>query len=316
MLKPLLPLTLAAALAGCCNQNPGGVDLRTLPPPISLQEQVARLDARSAALPRIKAIAALRGVELRWIEKGQQKVENFEGTLLLRQSTEGSGAGGGGSGAEIQLSGRAFDQEVLLAGKNATDWWCIVRLDVKKAWTGDARAPIHWTHLATPHAGDPNAALLRVDPIPDLLGLTQLANAGRDHALVFRVDDFNGTNDVLVEDLSAAALGSAEDGNAWIRREIVVDRRTGDISEVRLYDPEGIMAVRSQLSDYRPVTVADAPPSESAPRMPFRIRIDYPAQQTTVTLQFEKITVPARINDAAFETPDFTGQGLQVIHVK
>ena len=142
-----LLLTLALLAAGCCPtpaRTAGGVDRRTLPPPISLTDQLSRLNDRAAALPRLRAETVLRGVELRYLDqKGQPHTENVEGTLLLK-------------GANVILLGKAFDQQVFQAGRNATDWWFILRLDIKTARVGDARRPVD---VGTPgDAGMPRVA--------------------------------------------------------------------------------------------------------------------------------------------------------------
>ena len=116
---------------------------------------------------------------------------------------------------------------------------------------------------------------------------------------------------ILVETVNVIPPASV--ANAWIKRELVIDRHTGDITEVRLYNPEGVMIVRSTMSDYRPATLpSDAEGKATGPRVPYMVTLDYPAQEMRVSMQFESVTVPERVNDAAFKTPDFEGQDLKV----
>ncbi len=128
-----------------------------------------------------------------------------------------------------------------------------------------------------------------------------------------RVNDFDRTNDLFIEQLPDAMDTR---GRAFLAKEIRVDRFTGNISEVRMYDPAGVLVVRSQLSDYHAISHGKnaAPPASPAeiPSFPHRVVVSYPAQQTTISLDFSDVSIPAAIRDAAFETPDFQDEGLKV----
>jgi hypothetical protein len=101
-----------------------------------------------------------------------------------------------------------------------------------------------------------------------------------------------------------------------VKREIVVDRRSGDIGEVRVFDRRGLLVVRSRLEDYRPVPIPAAGGDTSRGslvRFPYHLRLEYPSQKVQVVLTLEKVTVPAQMGE--IQTPDFEEQGLQVRRV-
>jgi hypothetical protein len=105
-------------------------------------------------------------------------------------------------------------------------------------------------------------------------------------------------------------------GGYFISRQIIVDRRTGHVIEVRLYNTEGVVAVRSQLSNYAPVTYADGvdkPATGGVPQFPRKVVVSYPGQFLTVSLEFAEVKVVGDFKSAVFTTPDFEKQGLKVI---
>jgi hypothetical protein len=310
-LKPVAALALSFALAACCPKPPL-IDITKLPPPLPLSEQVGRLDARTRAIPLLRAKTTVAGVELRYVDKDdREQTQNVDGTLLLRQTPDGN--------ADLRLIGRAFDQEVFQAGRNATDWWFILRFDPKTAWVGDPRRPVDWASLGAPNAdGRMSTSILRADLVQDLLALRVLAAPanrnprGDADALVLRVDNLSPYATLLVESIPA----NLSAGQVWIKREILINRLTEDVDEVRLYGPSGVLVMRSVLTEYRPATFTgddNAAKSEPPPRVPYHVQLDFPAQKMRVSLTFETVAIPASINDAAFETPEYQSEGLRVI---
>ena len=119
-----------------------------------------------------------------------------------------------------------------------------------------------------------------------------------------RFDDDLGTNNLF--------LIEAQAGWRFLAREIIIDRYSGHVAEVRFYDPAGILAVRSQLSDYKPVTYADGVPQPpTIPQFPHKVIVSSPSQFLTVSLQFDDVKVWADFKAPVFLTPAF--EGLKVI---
>jgi hypothetical protein len=302
MPRPFLLALAPLLLSACCTQAPRNAG--PLPPPISPLEQITRLNARIAALPRLRATTVLRGVELHYPDQqGRDHADNFEGILLMHQREQAAGW-------DVRLVGRAFDQEVMQAGANQRDWWFIIRLDQKIALVGDASRPFDLSRLTpeTPAPSDSPAAnplasgILRADLVPQLLGLSPLSqgHSPRDPNVAMIVDDLQGTNNLFI--VSSSGFGVA------IQRQIIVDRRTGDISEVRLFNPAGQLVVRSLLRNYQPVDGAPA-----GIRMPYDMQLDYPSQKVRVLLKIDRMSAPSEMSPIL--TPDFEEQGLQVRHI-
>jgi hypothetical protein len=310
-------------LTGCCgpaDRQPAKV----VPPPISVDEQVRRIAEWQKSLPRIRADLVTAGARLEFPdENGNAKVQNAEGYLLLQQHPEAQ-AGSPQSRGDVYLAGKVFETtKVFEAGRNATDWWFAIFLDQNAVRTGDASQPVNLAALSSPNS----SGIFRADLVFDLLGLSALPPAhnleqmsgaaapdqirlrnGREKILLMRVDDFAGINQLLVEEF-APAEGR---GTLYISREIIVDRASGRVSEVRIYNPAGVMVVRSKLEQYKPVTFGEgAARTEIVPQFPRVVTLWYPAQKTTIRLEFGNVTLPAEFRPAAFSTPRF--DNLRVI---
>ncbi len=238
--------------------------------------------------------------------------QNSEGYLLLQQHFDAP-PGSPESRGDVYLAGKVFDTtKVFEAGRNATAWWFAIFLDQNTVRTGDASQPVNLASLSDPQS----AGIFRADLVLDMLGLSALPPAhnlvrqsgaikylrdlpGMDKALLLRVDDPTATNHLLIEEFTPG-------GVLFLSREIIIDRFTGNVSEVRLYNPAGLLVVRSQLDSYAPVQFEDAAAKAATlPQFPRKVRLSYPAQKTTITLNFNKVTSPASFRPAAFSTPRF-----------
>ena len=167
-------------LGACCPKPP--LLNRSPIAPITLEEQVSRLDARTKALPRLKAKTVTRGVELTYKDKNKQvQTQNVEGTLLMRQEENGN--------ASVMLLGTAFDQQMFQAGRNATDWWFICEW-IRRRPGRAMRKPIDYESMSSPGGGI-GTGILRADLVQDLMGLRQLGGWYNrpGEAVVMRVDD-------------------------------------------------------------------------------------------------------------------------------
>ena len=91
-------------------------------------------------------------------------------------------------------------------------------------------------------------------------------------------------------------------------REILIDRASGQPTDVTLFQPDGQPLVHARLDTYRPVDFdnpGDAPPDGESPLMPHHVILDYPAAKSSIEMNFNDVSVPRKINPAVFETPDW-----------
>ncbi|HEY4329900.1 MAG TPA: hypothetical protein VGN88_09200 [Phycisphaerae bacterium] len=303
LLKKILLLILLA-IPACC---PCGISTHTpLPSPITLEEQSRRLTAWSHAFPRLRATTVVLGVRMEYQDdKGQSHTQNAEGTLQIRQHFDAPPAG-----ADVRLLGKAYGQVAMDAGRNARDWWFAIKVDpTKTAWMGDAAAPPNLASLGNSQS----MGVLRADLVPEVLALTPLpAPASRDQSLMMLVNDDQGTNELFIV--------QATGGRPHITRQIIVDRSTGEVRQVRLFDDAGVLVVQSQLTDYAPVTyesAEDTPPPATPPaKFPKIVKVTYLTQHMNIMLQFDEVKVPASMPPAAFTTPNFATEGLKIIAVE
>ena len=304
-------LGLMGLLASCGVQPcVTAIDPKLLPPPISAAEQAKLLADWSQAMPLLRATSVPLGVRIEYKdEKGEKKQQNAEGTLAIRQRFEQ------GETADVLLLGKAFDQPVFEAGRNATNWWFLIRLETKTAWVGDSTRPREWS---SGNSGG-GSSILRADLVPELLGISALGTVPTsiDGAIRYLrprtvttppmiVDDATGTNRLL------EMAGTAT--HPYISRELIIDRLSGELREVRLYNADGKVMVSSVLTDYKPVTYPEGTQAPARPqKFPHLVTVSYPAQNMKIVLQFDEVTVPARIPEAAFR---MNTEGLKVANVE
>jgi hypothetical protein len=115
---------------------------------------------------------------------------------------------------------------------------------------------------------------MRADTVLEVLGVTELPSRGASVGML--VGDQNRLLEVRTQSGSPAA---------WVKREILVNRRTGDIDRINLYDPNGILLVKAELKDYREVKYREgeeAPEGFKPPRFPSDIYIEYVAQKASI----------------------------------
>jgi hypothetical protein len=300
----MMVVAVLGALGGCCCVSTTPVP--PLPPAITVGEQARRLSEWSARLPRIKATTVMGGVRMDYRDdKGGEHTLGAEGLLQIRQHPE-MATSQTPQGADVLLLGRSFDQPAFEAGRNATNWWFAVKVEQKEAWVGSATRPIDFATLGKADS----ANILRADLVPDLLALSPLPStevSPRGPILMMLVSDDTGTNELYYGQMSS-------DGRPVLSRQIIVDRRSGEVREVRMYDAEGVVAVRSVLSDYAPVTYAEGVAmSAQTPKFPRRVEVRYPGRYLTVALTFDEVEVPGEFKPVVFAMPDFGKMGLKVM---
>jgi hypothetical protein len=320
-MKRLFLLMMCVALLNACCCGPCG-KLVVAPPPISMEEQVRRLTEWQHALPRVRADLQLAGAHLEYPdEKGAMQSRNSEGYLLLQQHFDAA-AGSAESRGDVYLVGKVLQTtKVFEAGRNAEAWWFAIFVDQNTARTGDASRPVNVAALSDPKS----SGILRADLVFDMLGLSELSapaanapampvsaqvnSAEPQPLLLMLANDADASNHLyLAQDkVDLRRMGNPSGPRfGTIAREIIVDRVSGHVTEVHIYNSEGVLVVRSELSEYKPVEFEEGVERPAVvPQFPHRVRVSYPAQKTIITLHFEKVTVPDHFGMLAFAKANF-----------
>jgi len=288
-----LALVTALALGSCCHcLKPTPPDTRPLPPPITMQQQLDDLNRRATELPRLIAHTHNDGIEIWYTQDGKQKHKSADGYLELRQDYATHSA-------QVYVKAEVLSQVAFEAGKNDKEWWYVSR-----GGNGEKPSGAFGNATGQPQLSEKSGAILRPDLIPPILAITEIEPTDQ-HTIVMRVDDLRGVNDLLL-------MRPTADGAAHISREILVDRRSGEVREVGLFNPEGLLIVHATLDNYAPATYTGnaAPLDGQIPSMPHRIHIDYIAQHATVELRIADWQVPPKIRGTPFDTPDWSDYGV------
>lgn len=309
MLRILVLFVLAAFLLGCPEPT-----ARLLPP----LEASAQLDAINQRAVAIRSLRARASVTLTWTDTNQRRHrDTADGVLVLRYVRPGNAPGH----YEVVLFGRVAGQDVFELGENATNYWMAMRVDPKTATV--ARKADPWDPREHPKIP------FRAGIVPHVLGIAPLESAmvPRDHAvqpLGPTVMTNPGSVEVITypREESRAQPAGLVAGYSFVYSRYVDEKRPastrlGDLEQVRIYDARGIVRAVSTLSKYGDVEVRiprenpeDPPQKGPTVRLPYYIKIVYPARDAQVELAIDKYEV-GPIN-AKFAMPDFARQGLKV----
>jgi hypothetical protein len=296
----LLFPSLLLFLTGCPTCPPAAKIL-TPPPALTLDEQLHAAEARARAVPML---AARGTAHITWTDDKGHHDERTDAALRIGQRYDADALKNGGG--DVYLVGTFAGQEQFQAGRNPDKFWFLVRLDVKTAWVGNSAAP------ATPSTAANLRAPLRADLLIDLLGIAQLAIDPRQ--TVFQ--RYNDSPTAPEVDLLVLMPGPT--GKRYLQRAITLDRMTGRVSHVTIYDLDGLPLVSSQLSDYRdaPYRDGDKYRAEVPIKLPYKVSIRYARQSTLVELAFDEMSIPSKLPPTVFTTPDFPAEGLKVVPVE
>lgn len=298
----VLAVGLAMMVGGCCScAKPE--KLVAAPPPISAEEQLARINGRAQQIPRLILDAKnISGGNIHVAyrdKKGGEHNEDVEGRLILRQSVQnapGMAAPQTVATADIFVSLRKVGQELFRAGTGDGKWWWLEFGDAKEAYWGETRS------------AESPAGVIRPDFLIPMLGVTPVV-PGPDHALAMRVEDQPPEKHPPENTLMIFRSRPAGGGIAQLEQEITINRVTGNITRVRLFDDVGRPVITSELSNYSPTRLADDKPGPEIPRL---IIVRLPQQQALVELHISDAQIPESVNDSLFTLPDFQAMGLKV----
>ena len=300
MLNPRRPIAallalaaLLAGFAGCCPTPPR---LPAPPPPQPADEVISQLNQHASQVAAIKA----RGtVTLTWTDADGTHTKSADGILMLRKHPAAE-AVPGRPAADVLLIGRFAGQDVFELGVNRTTQWLAFRVDPKVAYVG----PVG------PDAPLPPGVPFRADAILQVLALSTLSQQP-DARLAMTVRDDPAINTVYL-------IHTPPDGLAAIAREIVVDRRTRQVSAIRFFAPDGVISATAQLGDYRPALAAndDGDLVATPVPMPHHIVITHRASGARVELRLDTVQLMPELLQPAFNRtfalPDFASQGIPV----
>lgn len=283
-----------------CPTCPSAAKILTPPPALTLDEQLRAADARARAVPML---AARGSAHITWTDDKGHHDERTDAALRIGQRYDADALKHGGG--DVYLVGTFAGQEQFQAGRNPEKFWFLVRLDVKTAWVGDSAAP------ATQSPANLRAPL-RADLLIDLLGLTQLALDPR-QTVVQRYND-----SPTAPEIDLLVLMPTLTGKRYLQRAITLDRMTGRVARVTLFDSVGLPLVTAQLSDYRdaPYRDGDQYRAEVPAKLPHKVTIRYARQSTLVELTFDEMSIPSKLPPTVFTTPDFPAEGLKVVPVE
>ncbi len=275
-------LIVMVTAAGCQQVHKTAM---TLPPPVSAARQIAALNSRARQLATLRMVGTLK---LNYAGRlGNRHEFQAHFVLLADQRPVLSGKGK----AELLLSGTYLGQNVFEMGINRRMYWLINR-----------RQRIAYVARAGVHAGA--ARPIPIDPhkILQMLAIGELQHTPR-QSVVMTAFSHDPYNRVFV-------VHTAANGQAYVQRELVVDRLTGHVREVELFDRRGLAEARAMLTAYKAVGG-----SGSTVMCPADIDIRYPAGRAQLhlvvsTMQL-KLKVPAKY---AFASPAFSG--LRIVAVR
>ncbi len=271
-------------LAGCQTAPEKPVVLGPPPPPMSMEEQLSILNGRAAALVTVRARGS---VKTHWVDRdGKSHDYQVDGTLLLDQNPPLEAEAS--YGPDLLLEGRYIGQDVFEIGMNSQSYWVIDHQD-KRGYIG-SRALMN--QLPT------SALTLRPDRILAMLAFTPV-QADASHSITMRVTD-DPAEDILLVFL----LKNGQP--VQLQKEIMVNRRTGQVARVILYGDDGQVQAVGILSDYEPISHYQG--QGTVPLVPTRVFIEYPAGQAQINLKFDDVTTTLKVEPAdAFAQPNLNG---------
>ena len=236
----LIFASVLVAIPGCPPPPPRPNPLEAWP----MSRAIGEVNANAAMLVSgLKAQGSARGQIVS--PEGDKRSFDFTGKLLLIPPRH----------LRFDLQNGLGQTEVLF-GSNEDFFWLFVMRDDDTLRLG---------RYATPESDRAIKPALRADWLIEALGLNPLP---------FQTTGANGPVQ-LIEDESQRLLFLAYDaaGQGIVRKEYFLSRRPPRLVERIIYrDESGGVKMRSQLDDYRDI-------APDGPKLPHRIRIDWPSQE-------------------------------------
>jgi hypothetical protein len=286
LLLLLLLLVLVLVAAGCNGKGPRGPKREYVGPTESMSNVVGAINANNARLPTLWMRHDFDGriVEPDPKRPKDPRVTNVsgDGVVMYRSPQElRFNVGGPGVG------------DLFVVGSNPQRYWLWIPFSkVNTLWWG------RYEHLGAPCA----------DPIPVrpdlLLEVLGVSTVDQDFTrLPAPTMTFDGVADAYV----FTWVARAPDRFVALK-EVWYDRKTKRPTRVRLFDDNGRVLLRAQLSEFNGVELPDVP-RDQRPVVAHRYDLEFPDTGSTmrITVSEARLSNKGRPNDLAFQFPSDPG---------
>jgi hypothetical protein len=251
----------AAGAVGCRSPRGDGRAVEPYAGPTDpMVKVVADVNANSAAIPTLWARHYFAGTIVD--ERGKSTYVNTEGLLLMSRPRS------------VRMVGRKPGATVFDMGTDGTRFWMSVPIEVDTMWWGRNK------NIGKPcvRAGIP----IQPDGIFEVLGVGGF-DAGNLNQPPVPVMRFNAASDAYV------FVWNRPLADRWAAtKEVWFDRATKRPFLVLLYDDDGRVALRAELSDHQPVEV-DGQPRERWPMVARVYRLSFPDSGSKITLSLDEV---------------------------
>jgi hypothetical protein len=262
--RSILPRPVAAALlvlillacAGCPQNQPVKPRQRYRGPTEAIQEVVAQVNANNRKLGTLWARGAFRA----WVPDDRKRIHYVDGDLILQYRKP--------QGLRL-LATKVGVGTIIDLGSNDRNFWCLVKPEIDTMWVGDYNRPLN-TRQNMP---------IRPDLILEVLGIGEI----NENLLAqpMPVLKFDGERDVY-----AITWNVRLPDRLAAEKEVWYDRRTKRPVRVTLYDENGRVVLRAELSQHQPVNVAGLP-ERQWPRIATAYDLYFPDSDVRMVLTLE-----------------------------
>ncbi len=269
----ILPLLFVLLLVGCGPAK----KLQTMPEPLSLEELVYQYNENFYKIPPLRATVGQWTLEFLeeyidadgQLQRKYHRYNELGGRLFFQP-----GIGTANRGSFYLLTRAPANPEALVIASNEQQYWMYTR-------SGGFG---YWGNYEDFQAGrdevffDPQLLLdfigwrpLNFYPVPPAYKVLP------EHNILFYVE--------------------YENNRGRIAKELIFDRRSNRLIEVRGYDYDGQLIMHSQLENYIEMEQANA-------WLPTKITISFPQQESSMTLRLEKFMVDQADRSRVFQRPE------------
>ncbi len=275
-------LVCALTLIGCVPKNRAQPKIYTGPTE-PMRDVVAAINENNANLPTLWS----RGYfEANVVDQGRSHFVNGDVLVLYRRPGELRIVG------KKDIAGTIFD-----IGSNAERYWLIVRGDVNTMW---------WGAHANADRVDPSEIPIPPQLMLEVLGVGAIdTNFRQPPAPVMR---FNDDADVYM------IVWSAPLADRWAaQKEVWYDRATKLPVKVLLFDADGRVVLRADLSKHVALRDAAGGAGNDAPEIASQYRLYFRASRTSITFNLESPALKSgnAPNDRSFAFPTEENAGVK-----
>lgn len=265
---------IAASLSVLCGCPPPNGEIEPVgppPPPRTIEDIVATIEANAALLDRALWSNSVTVTARLVDEKAKEHAYNLDSSFLFSPPRC----------LRLDLRPGLGDQ-VMQIGSNDSDYWIWIEPEMGKMWWGRHR-----------HVGKPCAETISVRPdqLTTALGLSGLPRAG--DGLIGPARKYGRTYDVLYY------LHEQPGGGYLLEREYLVERVSPYLlRSIRFRDRLGRVSMSAFLDDYRPAW-------DGGPLVPHTINVIWPKDDGKFTMWIKRLRgmEAEKVNARAFDRP-------------